>query len=171
MLSIIPRESRTTHCLFQENGHIADAPWKEIYRRFDIDGVIRIHMKDYAEFSADNFFTHFNLQISHHIPGHTYALPKIIMPGFFVSSDNEQLPVLDFSQCFIARCINVREQIMYEYLTPEDFRYSFKHIQSANDLKKEILWRYKQSLPNLSEEEILSPGVSVTNLEILRTTN
>lgn len=171
MLAPLQRESNIAHCLFQENGQIIDTSWEEIYHRFNIDGVIRIHMKDYTEFKAGNFFTHFNLQISNHLPGHLYALPKIINPGFFIDTNNEQLPVLDFSQCFIARCLDVREQVVYESLTPEDFQYSFKHIQNTDDLKREILWRYKQSLPKQSAAEILSLGVSITHLEIVKTTN
>lgn len=168
MLSIIPRGSDAARCLFEENGRIIDTSWEEIHRRFDIDGTIRIHTKDYAEFPAGNLFTHFNLQISGHIPGHIYALPKIITPGFFISTDNEQSPVLDFSQCLVARCLDVREQVIYEELVPEDFQYSLKHIRNTDDLKKEILWRYTQSLPALSPEDILSRGVSVTTLEIIK---
>lgn len=168
MPSIIPRESEKSSCLLSLNGHTTEIPWEDVHQRFDIDGAIRIHAKDYAEFPEGKHFTHFNLQVSGHLPGHIYALPKIITPGFFISPDQEQPPLLDFSQCFIARCITVRENVMYTDLTDEDFAHSFRHIRNVDALKKEILWRYTQSLPTLSPEEILSLGVSITELEIIK---
>lgn len=168
MSTILPRDTNSPFCLFFENTHSLTLPWEEINERFHIDGVIRIHTKDYAEFPAGNLFTHFNLQLSGHIPGYMYALPKIITPGFFVTTGNEQLPLLDFSQCFIAQCTAVKECVPYGDLTEADFTHSFRHIQNVDELQKEILWRYTKSLPNIAEEEILSRGVSVTSLKIIK---
>ncbi|MFZ2187579.1 MAG: hypothetical protein WAV46_03075 [Candidatus Moraniibacteriota bacterium] len=168
MATILPRDANSPACLFVENSRTVNAPWQDVYKRFQIDGVIRIDTKDYTEFPEGKLFTHFNLQLSGHIPGCIYALPKIITHGFFVSPNDEQLPLLDFSQCFIAQCIAVRECIPYEALTEEDFIHSFRHIQNVSALQKEILWRYTQSLPNVATKEILSRGVSITALEIIK---
>lgn len=171
MFPIIQRGLSEAPCLLSEQGCIIENPWKEIHAKFGIDGVIRIHAKDYSYFPEDNLFTHFNVQISQHVPGHIYALPKIITPGFFISPEKEQPPILDFSGCLIARCLAVKEEVSYDALTQKDFAYSFRHIQNVDELQTEILWRYTQSLPTLSREEILALGVSITHLEIIRRLN
>ena len=141
----------------------------EMQHRFGIDGIIRIQAKDYPFFPEQDLFTHFNLQISHHIPGYIYALPKIIRPGFFIEPLNHKEPLLDFSQCKVGRCLSVREMVKYDKLVPEDFKDSFRHIRTIDELKKEMLWRYKQSMPALSDEKIFSLGVSITLLQIFKT--
>ena len=164
----LTRESANSYCLFLENGKRVETVWADVYRRFGIQGVIRIHNKDYAFLPPGPLFTHFNLESSGHQAGRIYALPKIVIPGFFVSPENERLPVLDFSHCFIARCITTRERVPYAELTKEDFAHSFRHIQNVPELKKEMLWRYTKSLPTLTPEEILSRSVSITGLEIIK---
>lgn len=166
MPDTIPRESATERCRLIEDGRVVDVSREEILGRLGVDGIIRIHTKDYEQFPAESRFTHFNLQTSGHVPGRTYALPKIVTPGFYISPEEEQLPVLDFSGCLIAKCLAVREHVPYESLSGSDFEHSFRHIRTAEELQKEILWRYTQSLPRLSREGILSLGVSITELEI-----
>ena len=168
MPDIIPRSSATERCLFMEDGRVVDASREEVLGRFGVDGIIRIHAKDYDQFPVGSRFTHFNLQTSGHIPGHTYALPKIITPGFYISPEKEQLPVLDFSGCLIAKCLATREHVPYESLSASDFEHSFLHIRTPEALKEAILWRYTQSLPTLSPEAILSLGISITELEIIK---
>jgi hypothetical protein len=168
MPTTLPRGSAATHCLIQTDGHIESVPKEELCARYGIDGIIRIHTKDYGEFPSGTRFTHFNLQASGHVPGDIYALPKIVTPGFFISPDNEQLPVLDFSRCLIARCVATKEHVPYDRLTEEDFAHSFRHIQDIETLKKEILWRYTQSLPSLPPADMLALGVGITELEITK---
>lgn len=168
MSAPIVRESENSYCLSLENGQKIETVWTDIYSRFNIQGVIRIHARDYAFLPPEPFLTHFNLETSGHVPGRLYALPKIVIPGFFISSEKERQPVLDFSQCIIARCLSAKERVSYDQLTPEDFQHSFRHIQNVPELQKAMLWRYTQSLPNLSAKEILSCSVSITQLEIIK---
>lgn len=169
MRTDIPRNSPDSHCLWLCNGKEIESPWEEILRRFGISGAIRIHEKDFRFFPNGNLLTHFNLQVSGHKPDYIYALPKIIRPGFFNGPENEQLPLLDFSGCPIAKCRSVREYIPYDKIRPEDFEHSFLHIRNTDELKKEITWRYGKSMPGLTERDILSLGVSITDLEITGT--
>ncbi len=51
----------------------------------------------------------------------------------------------------------------YNELWPEQF----ENIKNISELKAEILFRYKKSMPHLSDEQILSKGVGITYLQIL----
>lgn len=168
MAEELKRGFQSATCLWLNQGQELISSWEEIYKRFGIDGVIRIHKKDYDQFPKGDIVTHFNLEKCNHVPGKIYALAKIIIPGFFLSSAVDQSPLLDFSQCYVAQCLSVKEKIPYENLTEEDFAHSFLNIHNTFELKKEILWRYKQSLPDLSDEAILSLGVSMTTLKIIK---
>ena len=46
-------------------------------------------------------------------------------------------------------------------------KFSFSHIKDVESLKKAIIDRYSSSMPNLSKEEILSLGISLTKLKII----
>jgi hypothetical protein len=131
---------------------------------------IRIQKKDFEYFEKNKlpkYLNHFNLQICGHETGKIYLLPKILKQGYFISKEKEKLPKLDYNESIVGLCIEVKENLKYEDLTKLDFKYSFPNIQNITSLKQEILYRYQQSLPNLSEEEILSLGISFTKLKIL----
>lgn len=168
MTDTLIRDARTTFCDCLDHGEVVRTPLDKIYEDLSIDGIIRIHAKDYLEFPSGPLFTHFNLEFSGHKQGKVYALPKIVTPGFYISPKNKRAPVLNFSNCFIVRCLKTKERVPYADLTKTDFQYSLRHIQNSDQLKKEILWRYTQSLPNISPDEILQRGVSITTVEILK---
>ena len=153
-------------CLIQ--GTVVSKSLESIYEELHIDGIIRIHTKDYSQFPPGPLFTHFNLENSGHQKDKIYAFPKIVIPGYYISPQERQSPVLDFSQCYLARCSEVRERVPYDKLTQKDFQYSFHHIQNTDQLKKEILWRYTRSLPATAPDDILQRGVSITTLEIIQ---
>jgi len=130
-------------------------------------GIIRIRKEDYA-FLPDTatHLTHFNLGYAGHKKGKIYALPLIIKPGHY--TDKEDVPpILRFTNCVIAKCLGCRNNVPYDQITDDDFVHSFPSIQSIEELKQAILRRYKQSMPNLSEEKLLSLGVAVTELEVI----
>ena len=132
------------------------------------DGVIRIQQKEFENINSKNkFYTHFNLQKSQHKVEEIYLLPKIVTRGYFKSDVDYKLPILDFENCYIGKCVEVKENVNYEKLKKEDFEFAMKHIIDISSLKKAIVERYSYSMPNLSKEEIISKGVSLTKLEII----
>lgn len=132
-----------------------------------IDGVIRIVREEYSEIDTSlPYFTHFNLEFGGHKIGARYALPKIIERGYYRSSDDEVPPTLSFNKALVGVCVRVCEHVPYQAFRPEDFRYSMKHIQNVEQLKKAIIARYSVSMPDLSEKEILLRGVAMTILRI-----
>ncbi len=126
----------------------------------DFAGVIRIPEEEYAGFPDGDLFTHFNLEMTSCEVGKYYLFPRIVHHGYLVQTGEEELPQLSFENIYRAECLEVRNHVPYKSLTPEDFTYSFKHIQNVEELKTYILKRYQKSKPNLSSEEILSRGVS-----------
>lgn len=126
-------------------------------------GSIRFHQDDFELLRNINNLTHFNLQISNHKPKAKYYLVKIVRSGFF--DGQKEVPcLLDYSDAFVFECIECKEHVEYGQLTEEDFKFSLPHIKTVNELKQAIVKRYSVSLPHLSEDEILSAGVSVTTL-------
>lgn len=167
--SIIPltREGERFRELYriEEGGVVKDVDAQAFDAAHRINGIIRVLEKEY--FAIDvllPFFTHFNLEFCGHKIGARYALPKIVARGYYRNSDDEVPPTLSFDGVLVGVCTVVREHVPYSALRDEDFRYSMKHIQNVDGLKKAIIARYSVSIPNLSEKEILDRSVSVTTL-------
>lgn len=123
--------------------------------------IIRIQQSEYDEIPESGFYTHFNLGSAPHAPGTVYALPRIIKHG-----QNEIDPVLSFENIINAKCIGVKIAVPVDSVTEEDFKYSMCGIKNTESLKERILYRYTKGRPQLSKEEMLNMGVTVTYLEI-----
>jgi len=166
---IVERENPTIKYLIQnKNQKIIEVNKKKFDSKNNIEGVIRIHEKDYPFIPSDTpYFTHFNLQNSRNIINEIYALPKIIKPGYFNKNGKEVLPILSFENCYIGKCISIDEEINYNKITLDHFKYSLTNIQSVKELKKEIIFRYSISMPDLTEKEIITLGVAITNIKII----
>ena len=133
-----------------------------------VTNAIRFQAKDFEKINTDlDHLTHFNLQVSNHKVGTAYLLLKILKRGYYKSCDDEVNPILDYNFFYVGKCVSVKENLSYEELKKEDFEFSFEHIKTIEELKKEILYRYSYSMPNLSENEIFNLGISMTKLEIL----
>ncbi len=163
---MLKREERINLCYGIREGIPTLFPRFQVLQTLGVEGIIRIHAKDYALFPDGNRFTHFNLEYSGHKPGSLYVLPRILRPGYLRKNGDERPPLLDFSNCYLARCLSIREKVAYKSLLLSGFSSSLKNIKTVPDLQREILWRYTHSLPDSSSEEILERGVSITELEI-----
>lgn len=166
---IIPLSRQTIRLKgrFLDQGKIIEYSWKEICERFAVNGVIRIHKKDFPLIPRTGRFTHFNLEVSHHQPGAVYLLIAITAPGSYEEDKKEILPLLDLSESIKARCFSVKEFVPYSEISDVDFKFSLINIKSVAELKNAMLWRYRQSLPAISEKNLLSRGVSITTLDLL----
>jgi hypothetical protein len=141
---------------------------KEFLSEIGAQGIIRIEDRQYKYLPKGNLVAHFNLEECGHKIGDTYALPRIIKHGYYSKIKNkEELPVLSFKKIIFGKCIAVKEKLKYNDITLEDYKYSFTNIKNDKQLKKQILKRYSQSMPDLSKEGILKLGVSYTLLEII----
>ena len=104
---------------------------KSFMKRNKFDGVIRIQKDEFSKIdSKKKFLTHFNLEICQHKVGHIYLLPKIVKRGYFKSNEDYLHPVLDFENCYIGKCVEVKEKLSYDKLKKEYFEYSMKHIKN-----------------------------------------
>jgi len=140
---------------------------KQFYHKHRLDGIIRISKEDQQYYPKGiKYLTHFNLQYCHHMKGRIYALPVILKSGHLTSKE-EVLPILSFKGCLIAKCLSVRNNVNYNCLTKNDFKFSSRNISTVPELKRAILRRYTISMPELSAEDIISLGVSITTLKIL----
>lgn len=130
-------------------------------------GCMRILNTEYDDIDGTlQYLTHFNLEFSGHIVGAKMFLPRIITQGYFRAPGDEVLPVLSLKNIYIGTVVHKREHVPYKAIRDEIFRYSMKHIQNVADLKKAILRRYRVSMPNLSDEEILKRGVGITTIRL-----
>jgi hypothetical protein len=137
------------------------------FDKFPTLDLIRIKDSEYSKIPSEKgCFTHFNISPSKHLKGYRYILPRILRHGYF-DGKNHVLPLLSFEKILFCECIEVVEHIDYCHLSNNDFKFSMHHIKSVSDLKKAILSRYKISMPNASESEIINKGVSKTTLKIL----
>ncbi len=98
--------------------------------------------------------------------GRLYLLPKIVRSGYLRANGDEQLPLLDFTDCRRARCIEAGEHLSYDDLTDDHLRDSFPHLRTVEALQNAILERYRTSMPDLSDAEIIAMGVGHTRLRL-----
>jgi len=141
-----------------------DQESKEYILRHGLDGIIRIPQDEY-NFSG-GLFVHFNLEKTDCEVGKSYVLPRILKSGYSVRGKEEVLPELSFENVYHGVCLEVHNHLAYESLKPDDFTYSFLHIQNVEELKTYILQRYTKSRGDLSEDDILKLGVSRMLLKI-----
>ena len=141
---------------------------RNTYLKSQILNVIRLQSEDFDSIKKNTtFLNHFNLQSSGHEVGIAYLLTKILKRGYFKSKEDQVLPELDIKNSYVGVCVEVKNNLSYNDLTKEDFKFSFSHIKDVESLKKAIIDRYSSSMPNLSKEEILSLGISLTKLKII----
>ncbi len=151
-----------------ENGIEKTKDFKVFIEENNIDSVIRIHKKDFDKIDRkNNFFTHFNLRKAGHKKGEKYAVIKIIKAGGIDENGKEFFPTFDLSDLIITKCIDFKFKKNLE-ITDNEFKYSMKSIKNIEELKKEILFRYKKFRVGKTEEEIFNEGVSITELKILK---
>ena len=67
---------------------------------------------------------------------------------------------------YLTKCIFVKNNVKYTDINKDYFAHSLRDIQSVCSLKKNILHRYKRSLPNIPDDVKLSLGVAITELEL-----
>ena len=168
LMKNIKRSFHLDEFFIKSEDQIISLSLKEFLQKNEIDGIIRIRREDFIFFETNpKFLTHFNLQSTSHKKGKIYALPLIVKQGFF-DGKKEVSPILSFENNFIAECLEVKNNIRYKDLKQEDFKDSFPSIQNITQLKKVIVKRYSKSIPNLSQQKILSMGIAITKLKIIK---
>ncbi|UFX82585.1 hypothetical protein [Candidatus Absconditicoccus praedator] len=141
---------------------------KTFFEEKQIDGIIRIPQSDFEYIKNKSVYTHFNLNISNHIPGNIYGLPKILRFGYFnPQTGEEQLPLLSFEDNLKGKCFDVKEKLSYEDMDRKFFENCLDYIDDIGDLKEHIIGRYSKSMKGLEKDELLELGVSATFLSII----
>lgn len=160
--------SKKQICLVLQNGKETTIDLAQTFSKLGIASAIRIQNSEYMDINrADEYFTHFNMEKGLHIPGKIYALPRILRSGS-VNKNEEVPPLLSFEDIYLAECVEARDFVDYEDLPPDVFRHSMSHIKDVASLKQAIARRYSISRPLLSEAEILTKGVGITYLKIIK---
>lgn len=134
---------------------------------FGVKELVRIPDAQYPNnYNAGDVITHFGLPI-HNIPGKRVVLSRIMKTGFFLENGTESLPVLSFNDVWIAEKVKVIESIAYEDIQGDYFENTVGSCSDTDELRKLILSRYRNTLPDLEDEQILSQGVSIRSFKLL----
>ncbi len=144
-------------------------PRSSIVEELGVKSIIRIPKEEYPEKATrGSIFTHFNLPVPSDFTGTRAVLSRILENGYFKTSGEEKLPLLSFSNVWL---VNVTKQINfanYDSFSPEIFERTIGGVRNVDELKKLILSRYSKSIPDFDEKGILSQGLSVRFLELLK---
>jgi hypothetical protein len=163
----IKRETGANVLRFKKKGIIIDINEDKFLRQHKLDNLIRLNKTEFSNFREKNkYLTHFNLQYCFHNKGDKLALFLIEQHGYY-DGYNEVAPVLSLKNSLIAKCLDVKNNISYEELTEDDFIYTYDNINNIDSLKQFIIEKYQISMLKFTVPEILSLGVSVTNLKII----
>ena len=167
----IKRQLHSNELLIKSGKQIITLNRDKFLQKNNIFGIIRIQKEDFIFLKKNpQLLTHFNLQFTGHQKGKIYALLLIVKPGFLTEKE-EVPPLLSLEEVYVTECLEVRNNLKYEELKKEDFKYSFPKIKNVEQLKEVIVKRYSQSMPNLSQKNIFSLGVAITKLKIIKKTD
>ncbi|MFA6050701.1 MAG: hypothetical protein WC761_05930 [Candidatus Paceibacterota bacterium] len=161
-------KERKLNVLVYQDGKEVKIDKKEILKQLGVASLIRIPESEYESIdSSKEYFAHFNLGHAEHEVGSLYALPRILRGGK-LHGGVETPPLLSFDNIYIAECVEVEYDLLYEKLEQRHFIFSTNGIKDAESLKDAIVRRYSQSRPDYSKEELLSKGVTFTLLKFVK---
>jgi len=153
---------------FKKGKNIISENINFFHKKYNIHLGIQILPSDFKLIKKNmNRFTHFNIQRTFHKPGKNYLIIKIHKQGYFDGTTYKQ-SILDSNNFIFAKCLSAQNNIDYDNLKDDVFKYSLSNIKSINALKKAIMRRYKKTLAHLSDVEKLSLGVAITELKIIK---
>jgi hypothetical protein len=135
----------------------------DLCERFRVDGLIRLHQRDYDLVELRKKYVHFNLEFTLNERGKRYAVLPIIRSGYRTEShDEEVLPVLDPRRHRIGVCEAVMQRVPIEEVSSTHFANSIATIMTIDELKKALIQRYAPRFPYLRPEQLLSRGCAIT---------
>ena len=153
---------------FRKGKNIISENIDVFFKKYNVHNCIQILHSDFKLIKKNmNRFTHFNIQNTVHKSGRNYLIVKIDKRGYFDGITFKQA-ILDSNNFILAKCLSAQNNIDYIDLKKKDFEHSLSNIKNINTLKKAIKRRYKKSLAHLSDEEKLSLGVAITELETIK---
>jgi len=165
---VLIRQTESDRLLILEDGIERVVLKSDFLEKYGVGRAIRFEPNDYSAIPSSGYLGHFNLEHTDHQAGEVYGLIEIVRHGFYNAlTKEEQPPLLNAHKFRPARCIEVRQQIPYESLTPADFKYSLPHIKTVPELKETILRRYRISMPGSADDDLLARGVCFTLFELL----
>lgn len=168
-MSLITRNNNQDILIIQSDKGVVTVSKKSFLATIFVDTLIRLPLEEHNSINNNTkYLTHFNLDNVNHKVREIVALPSIVTPGYYTSS-TEVLPVLSFENCYVGICIEVRNNVSYQDLHQDDFKFSFPHIKNKKDLQQAILARYRQSMPELTNTQILALGVAITHIKLMGT--
>jgi len=163
------RASNINSILFSHNNRELVLPTSSILQRLGVQEIIRIPNSDYPETSTiGTTLVHFGLPIHDKHLDTIVVLSRIQENGYFQANGEERLPLLSFNNVWIAKKIGLIESIPHHLLKRDIFRNTIGPCSNVPELQKLILSRYRETLPDLTNEEILSQGVSIRHVKLLQ---
>lgn len=138
-------------------------------RMVGTEKLVRVTKEEYPEHATEGaLLYHFGLPINADFVGTIVSLARIMEHGYFLKDGQEKMPLLSFDNIWQA---TVQERIAsttYDKLSEKYFRNSIGGANDIDSVKELILTRYRNSLPDLTDEEILDRGVSVRLLKLIK---
>jgi hypothetical protein len=149
------------------NGKERNESYRDILKSLGTEEFVRLPLNDYVTLTETNkIYSHFNLPIPTFCKN--VILAKIIQPGYFTIDKNEKLPLISLENVWTAELMDSIKYSSINDLPKRCFLNSIGGINNKEDLKNKLLERYKNSLPDRTDEEILSQGVSVRFFRLIK---
>jgi len=144
-----------------------------VFSSLNISSLVRIPEKDYPhEFTEGAIVNHFNLPdpLATGID-EVVAMPKIVRGGYFIKqTGDEQLPILSLENVWKAILVDNIPLIECKSIPKYYLENTIGNVDTIEKLISLLLQRYSLSLPNYTENEILSAiehGVWVRSFKLL----
>jgi hypothetical protein len=163
-----PRGVNTRTFRIFTNGREQKVDVADVLKALSVDEAMRIKDEDYPEKACvGDTLTNFNLPIQFNRNGFTLAMPRILKPGYFIPPNSEELPLLSFDNIWRAKVVQFFPRLEFKDIRCELLINCIGGATNPDALKLMIYERYKRSLPNLSYDEVLNQGVTVTKLKLI----
>lgn len=131
--------------------------------------VVRVTRAEYPDsVPSGTLIYHFGLPIDADFVGTIVSLAKIVEFGYFRKDGDEKIPLLSFANVWQAEVQERIPEMTYDDLSERFFKKSIGGATDAASVKKIILARYRNSLPDMTDEEILARGLSVRLFKLIK---
>ena len=155
---------------FLKGKKIISIDCKTFYKKNKIDSEIKLLKSEFRLINKNMIkLTHFNLQRTRHKINRRYLIISIDKQGYF-NGKKYKAPLFQ-NKFILVKCFYSKNYIDYKDLKKNIFKNSLNNIKNVASLKKAIIKRYKISLPHITKSRLLSAGIAVTKLKVIKVKN
>jgi hypothetical protein len=131
--------------------------------------IIKVREEDYPKLINRREVVFFNISDNDNKVGSVYGIPFVYNGGggYYISEKKYKQFICCYRNIYYGVCVKTVGKMRYEQVSMDLLRKSLWRFKNISDLKRYMVEVYSQSMPLLSEKDILDAGVCATYIKTL----